>query len=1081
MSDLANIMPLKHTPFQRQSFILQGKLSLQQGGLLDIFNAIVLNSNVPFVSVRDFYKILRGFEPPEEWTSVGDYLYLKLSGQVYPRTDPDKYISLIVEPEGSFETSPIETRTATQEHLLANFNSIFKGSSRFDLEHINTADEKGRIFYELGKVPMDLYVLADLVMNDSVFSKFLAIDEHESATKSKRNSIYVSFFLPNGPTLKIVLTLYKTRDTDPVHRTYDFIKGQYHLSALVSEIQSDTDLEEFITIFGKLLTLYFQKAPAIIQIYKELLGKTKFPLKFKGRAEIAEGVKEEIPLSRIAPEVFVAGYPTKCPHKPIIVTEEEAVEAQEEGHSVMQYPKSANEGFQQRWYRCTKAPFVYPGLRSNELSNKELVPFLPCCFKKPQDLGREQALASDDVNLYSHYFYGKPLLDRKAASVQQRLVLRDIFVNPPFLGRLPADIKELLNITAFRDGQVFVRSGVFDSPSSFLECVLEAIAPQNPEIQKLLEYSSEQVQQATQAIDQAKNQKKNRPLIEAAQTKLWEAQKTERLQLLTRLRTEMAQNPADVASCAQEMYDYSTSEIQNILSDPNQYLDPALFMNLIQLVTNCNILYFSEREGIMKLPRHRHGYYKNDSMLHLPMVLIFERHGHAGESKEYPRCEIIAQWNQTQDVLTTWFHPQSNLNKQLTNIETKMRHGYALNCPIPKYQFIHLSHLNALSNVQRQLIDGYGKFRGLIFSFEGEEGTLLTTPMQPLRLPIQTWNTRLPRLRFAHARELCAKLNISIDREVVSTDFVEGLSGIWGNVRIVVPFVSDSNFIPTESKTIEKDFLLPEREESSSRLNEFTHARQVSRLLVEYAKWLYSDFLNQKVHETNPLASFAQTKLTIAPPTFSYGSTFSNKFTPEASFIIQDKLVLPSFEFKRRLLYVLRLFELYEWDVLSEYKDFVVVPNFFQSVKDFIVHPEQVILRGDEALSNWIVEQQFSGWNLHSGAEPDARLYFMQNPKILNGQICLMQKEEDLESAIDRSRFWKHYKINMPVEDESDPFEQPFILYSYKNTDNITEYSCKEQDCIQQQGSKAAAVLGYKNDQGEEEFVSVLPLGECQT
>jgi hypothetical protein len=69
----------------------------------------------------------------------------------------------------------------------------------------------------------------------------------------------------------------------------------------------------------------------------------------------------------------------------------------------------------------------------------------------------------------------------------------------------------------------------------------------------------------------------------------------------------------------------------------------------------------------------------------------------------------------------------------------------------------------------------------------------------------------------------------------------------------------------------------------------------------------------------------------------------------------------------------------------------------------------------------------------------------------------------------------------MPVEDESDPFEQPFILYSYKNTDNITEYSCKEQDCIQQQGSKAAAVLGYKNDQGEEEFVSVLPLGECQT
>ena len=133
--------------------------------------------------------------------------------------------------------------------------------------------------------------------------------------------------------------------------------------------------------------------------------------------------------------------------------------------------------------------------------------------------------------------------------------------------------------------------------------------------------------------------------------------------------------PEYIASCSQEMYDYSPQEITNLLGDPNQYLDPALFMNVIQLKTNCNILYFSNKDGQMMLPRHRQGYYKNDSRTRLPLVLILERHARAGETSAYPRCEIIAQWNQSQDILTTWYEDTSNLSKYLTDLETKMRKG----------------------------------------------------------------------------------------------------------------------------------------------------------------------------------------------------------------------------------------------------------------------------------------------------------------------------------------------------------------------------------------------------------------------
>ena len=58
---------------------------------------------------------------------------------------------------------------------------------------------------------------------------------------------------------------------------------------------------------------------------------------------------------------------------------------------------------------------------------------------------------------------------------QQNLLARDIFTNPPQVATLPKELEEMLNLVTYKHGWSFVRSGVFDSKSSFLECVLEAL------------------------------------------------------------------------------------------------------------------------------------------------------------------------------------------------------------------------------------------------------------------------------------------------------------------------------------------------------------------------------------------------------------------------------------------------------------------------------------------------------------------------------------------------------------------------------------------------------------------------------
>ena len=446
---LFKIKGVKFSPFVRKEISLRLEYDLKNLSLLEVFDLIKLTPEIPYASVNNLYKILRDFYPNPDWESGDNFIYLKC------RSGIDKFIDalLILEGNPGEEKGIIQTglikNTIKPESIIKNIEDIF--TTPLDLVKNYIDKEKGKFYYYLGDKPIDTYVLGDLVLNDPIFSQYLSIDEHEAATKGKRSSTYIYFFDGSEQILKGNITLYKTRFSDEVHDVYDYPIGKYYLSILVSDVSNEANLNKFTVIFSKLLKLYFERAPKIIKFYQSLLT-TKFPPNYRPRALPPKGKKENIPLSKQAKDVFVSGYPTKCGNPPRIIT---AQEAKKTDKIVMQYPKSDSEGFQQRWYVCDNdRKFIYPGLRTNDLINNDLVPYLPCCFKSKQDFGPKVAKGIQ-TKIYGHYFYGLPLTD-KTGSSKQSILLRDIFTNPPEYATLPKEVGKMLNLISYKKGCVGV-------------------------------------------------------------------------------------------------------------------------------------------------------------------------------------------------------------------------------------------------------------------------------------------------------------------------------------------------------------------------------------------------------------------------------------------------------------------------------------------------------------------------------------------------------------------------------------------------------------------------------------------------
>ena len=138
-------------------------------------------------------------------------------------------------------------------------------------------------------------------------------------------------------------------------------------------------------------------------------------------------------LKDIAPEVFVTGYPPLCSKQPTIVSDEEANEAIRKGLQVMTFPNEELDGIPQRKYICNHEKSIYPGLRTNPLSNNSVLPFLPCCYAKNQK--------DTTGSKYRQYFMGETT--NATTARQKTIITTNKLLDSGAFGTLPTDLENI--------------------------------------------------------------------------------------------------------------------------------------------------------------------------------------------------------------------------------------------------------------------------------------------------------------------------------------------------------------------------------------------------------------------------------------------------------------------------------------------------------------------------------------------------------------------------------------------------------------------------------------------------------------
>jgi hypothetical protein len=1010
-NELQEAIIVPYTSFELEKTTLNIKIPITNISIIELFNYIHLNPRIPFASIDRFYKILKDFIPLIGWNfTFKDNIVSKINKytEISQNTIDKDYIDVIMGIEGEMGNEVLNATLYSIESLsnmiskdeyIRSFMSIFP--PEFNISRIEENQVNG-VFYIYNQ-SFDKYVLSDLIMNNSLFSSMMSIDESIKATKSK-NSLYIHLQNSKFGIVNFNLTDKIVELNDPNLRGKDkekFKHGTSYIRVKVSLANNLYIVTEFQKMLGKLMTLYNKYYPIIIDIYRNFLPSF-------GKKDIKPKTTiKSLNLKDIAPDVFIAGYPQKCPEQPEIIDDDQVEEEKRKGKQVMVFPNTKDEGIPQNNYVCNHPEAKYPGIRLNPLANKELVPYLPCCYKQDH---------STTSQLYRHYYYGEPLRDIQ--KIQQDFIKTNKFTKKDEYGYLPDEISKILDLYSVK-GYQFLRKGVFDTKSSFLDCVIEAVSDSSHPIFK---------------IDR----------------------KEQREKYLKKIRTEIA--TASFASvCKQEMYDFTTSEIIEKIQNHEVYLDPKYFIHLLEIYCNCNIYVFNRQELVV--PRHIKSYYKTKN--NKKCVFIYEHIGSKSDHAEYPRCELIVNWKIGEKTEPPKYNYENNsyICMGVNNIYINMIKSYRLNNTITETIF----PLNNSIKIINQGIDSYGKCHMLVFRYKTITGTLLISPIQPLNIiEVKEWVVTPISPDFAI--EIAKQLNMNIVKQNIVNDVAKSYSGKLGTVTVTIP-ITDSE--PLDKIDMEEGINYPEVKLSF--LNNYNKYKKLSRYITQYMLWLYSKFIHEYDRDINEesILNFTQDYIQIIP---EYNYNIVNKtFDLESSLIKDGKLIIKSEETLKRLLYVLRI-SCMDINKIKSYHKRKVIDNYYSDITDFDTYQPQVILEGSESIDKWISEHKRS-YTLYSKILPTQLLpYFFKNT-LIGPKIWLAQNTFSIEKAIIIHNTWTEHNYNPgndpPLKDE---IPVNFTLYSYINEKNITKYNIGTTN-------SDINIIGYKIE-GHSLFTVLLPLPE---
>lgn len=969
-----SLEPFDSIPFKKEKSILNIKTNISNDiSLNTIFHYIQCNSDVPFASFSGIYKIYKDIKitPPKDWSiSQEDFIILKCLNKTFYSDCIILFIDnvLTINININYSESTIDELKQKILSSLINLQMTITEETEEQLSGIT--------FFP--KQNFNVYIMSDFIMNNSIASTFMAVDESKKASKTKAG-LYLHFFIGQEEgTCSIISKQAEKTDQEIKNVDRKIISlGEDFIRLRVSKAKNIEIIDSFIQNFSKLLRLYYESRDEIIGFYKKYIPSF-------GKEGEEKGKKQYMISNRdLVPELFVSGYSRRCPNPPKIVDEEYKAKNEQ----IMLFPKTPEEG-PQNYYVCEDEKYAYIGLRINNLKNKERYQYIPCCYEKDQ--------LSKKNSGYNAYLNNL----KKNKGAQQNILVTDKFVFIDEFAQLPKNINNLFY--SLDSNFEYFRKGVHNTKFSFLECVLEG------------------------ALEDFSRRTRN-----------------DKLKILNR-EFESIVGYENMAVASQENPGYSVEQMrESLVKEP--HMDPRRWIRLCEVIYDCKIFIFSKKpdsmEGIMETPNFK-GIYLSYNQKQKKTVFIYEHTGSESDRSFYPRCELIVKWNKSVDVSDIHYSFNGKIIEKYTDFLQKCVKQYYFNQIQNK--ITQINYFGELPQIfVSQIIDSYGKARGLLTK---DGFILLTDPIPPLNLPL----TNIIKNSVSSAKNIfdfIKKNGFNLKSQYIVKNTIKEINIVFNNYHFTIKTdIPDYKLdAPLELNQKYPDFgkIVEGTYDSTGNTMYFNKIKKISSILLEYFVYMYSDFVKNNEICLESIKDFVENKILlkekneyIVPllPFIYY------EYLEENNFVRDGKLIVPSNDVLRKLIYSLRLRIVINLFSVREY-------HKKHEITDFYVYIDQYLFKND---TNTIITQNLDNLQridniIYNKIQHNEDKYFLRNKYINNDVPLYVVREKDLKEA----------KIKSIKKDEGE-------IYLYNSSKNIKKIKTDK-----------GSVLVYKKD-GKVNYLSIL-------
>jgi hypothetical protein len=1013
------IKPLIYEEFNIEKERISVKIHNMPSSVLEIFNDIQLNQDIPFASCKEFYKILKGFKPNFQSLIVSDNLNMELNLK-------NNFIQITINSNGElyFDHPKLLIK---YEDIIDKIKSI---NLNLDLSEPKTIGLNGSFMFndikEQLKVPFNKYVLSDLIMNDKLFSKYMTLSELEKAQKMRFH-------------------LYFHDEKNKI--SFEISSSENNLRISVSKCKDIQDVENFQKNLATLLAIYSERYKNIVEFYKPYVDLNE------------ENIKEEEiiteKLKYIAPEIFLSTSGCGSYNPILLKTDEEYENAIKEGKQVMLFPKNisakeykkmVNEGKKplkflvKNKYKfvCEYAEHKYPGLIVNKTKNKKEVPLLPCCYKTDQKNKKsklEFLKYFDIVDKDNFDNFEKENNDEIAddndeekeneeenndeiaeeeneneVKKQQTKIITNKILKEGQFGDLPKEISEFFSKMDTNYDKYYIRKGVKKSKNSFIQCVLECIEEEDLKNINLLEDEDEKKQKLDDYLRVTEYQD---------------------------IRYELLQF---IPVCKQECFKETIEQIEEIVKNNDEYFDPKKFIRLLEYRFNVNIFIFHKdiNKETLILPNHINQYYNFSN--NKKCIFIYEHYGTLRNYSSYPQCEIILRSDKNDNKNNQYiFDISSEIVKNTMEIYKNLDNVIYYEDKERIFRVNINGDLYLKNNkIVSQVIDVFGKTRIIIIEVDHKKYAINIIPIPPLNVPI---------------------ISIEESREY----------NLSGNYDRRIGIMNYENFENIIKGTMGEFSVYLEYKEENNKIKEYNKMKKLSRCIINHFIWFYSNYVNDTVDPdyrsyndltNDDFSEFIDMCIEI-DPSFNY-ETIQNVLSFENDGIIREgKLIIKSEETLKRLKYVLKHKIVREYNNVINYYNNTSMSDYYMDIDDFDSYPSfQTLLKGKDFTEKWLQDvNNLDEYELYDAINIKKKQYFFTN-QLIDNNTYIARNVDTIEKAIQLGIFWNIEKYNPEkIQSIDDNYGYKIILYSYKNSKDIQKYTIEKEN---ENYAGKLNIIGYK-------------------